>query len=96
MGGRGPEARMSCYRRVSNIIQSISYPYIFSLAIDYLHELLSEREVLMQRLHVARSSLPVDHQSLQPHPDAPLPLWERKWTGGEAKGNDDDDDDDDD
>lgn len=50
----------------------------------------------MQRLHVARSSLPVDHQSLQPHPDAPLPLWERKWTGGEAKGNDDDDDDDDD
>lgn len=57
-----------------------------------MHELLAEREVLMQRLQVARSNLPVDHPLL---PDAPLPLWERKWTGGE-KGNDEDDDDDDD
>lgn len=60
-----------------------------------MHELLAEREALMQRLQVARSTLPVDHPLLHPQPDAPLPLWERKWTGGE-KGNDDDDEDDDD
>lgn len=66
------------------------------LAIDYIHELLSEREVLMQRLQVTRGVLPVDHPLLHPWPDASLPLWERKWTGGEGKDNDDDDDDDDD
>ena len=65
------------------------------LAIDYMHELLSERETLTQRLQVARGALPVDHPLLHPWPDAPLPVWERKWTGGEGKGNDDDDDDDD-
>jgi len=69
---------------------------VLSKTIDYLHELLSERETLAQRLQVARSALPVDHPSCHPWPDAPLPLWERKWTGGEGKGNDDDDDDDDD
>ncbi|KAH0833059.1 hypothetical protein J3R83DRAFT_12050 [Lanmaoa asiatica] len=69
---------------------------VLSKTIDYLHDLLSEREGLMKRLHVARSVLPVDHPLLHPRPDMPLPLWERKWTGGEEKGNDDDDDDDDD
>lgn len=81
---------------MSDIVQSLLYPYLLSLAIDYLHELLSEREALTQRLHVARSTLPADHPLLQPQSDALLPLWERKWTGGEMKGNDDDDDDDDD
>lgn len=95
MGERVPEASMSCYPRVSDTIHSLLYPYL-SLAIDYLHELLSEREILMQRLHVAHSALPVDHPLQHPPPDAPLPLWERKWNGGENKGNDDDDDDDDD
>jgi len=69
---------------------------VLSKTIDYLQELLSEREVLMQRLQVARGVLPVDHPLLHPWPDAPLPLWERKWTGGEGKDHDDDDDDDDD
>ena len=59
-----------------------------------MQELLSEREALMKRLHAARSALPVDHPLLHPQPDAPLPLWERKWTGGE-KGDDEDDDEDD-
>ncbi|KAG8213282.1 hypothetical protein J3R82DRAFT_11757 [Butyriboletus roseoflavus] len=68
---------------------------VLSKTIDHLHELLSEREILMQRLQMARSALPVDHPLQHPQPDAPLPLWERKWTGGE-KGDDDDDDDDDD
>lgn len=49
---------------------------------------------MMKQLHAARSALPVDHPLLHPQPDAPLPLWERKWTGGE-KGDDEDDDEDD-
>ncbi|KAF9223740.1 hypothetical protein BS17DRAFT_733478 [Gyrodon lividus] len=69
---------------------------VLSKTIDYVNELLSEREALMQRLHAARSALPVDHPLLRPQPDAPPPLWERKWTGGEKKEGDDDDDDDDD
>ncbi|KAF8843732.1 hypothetical protein BDN67DRAFT_988269 [Paxillus ammoniavirescens] len=68
---------------------------VLSKTIDYINELLSEREALMQRFHVARSTLPVDHPLLRPQPDTPSP-WERKWTGGEKKEGDDDDDDDDD
>lgn len=41
---------------------------------------------------VARSALPVDHPLLRRHPDSPSPLWERKWTGGEAKDGEDEDD----
>ena len=95
MDGQDPEVRMSCCRKVSHVIQSLLVLTRLFLAIDYLHELLSEREVLMQRLQVARNTLPVNHPLLQSQPDAPLPLWEQKWSGGE-KGNDDDDDDDDD
>lgn len=65
---------------------------VLSKTIDYLHELLSERDALMQRLHTARNTLPANHPLLHPNPDAPIPLWERKWSGGEDKGNDDDDD----
>lgn len=95
MDGQGLEARMLCYRKVSNFIQSLLI-LISVLAIDYLHDLLSEREVLMQRLQVARNTLPANHPLLQLQPDALLPLWERKWSGGEEIGNDDDDNDDDD
>ncbi|KAF8119690.1 hypothetical protein EV363DRAFT_1409768 [Boletus edulis] len=65
---------------------------VLSKSIDYLHELLSEREALMQRHQAARSALPADHPLLHPPPDAPLPLWERKWTGGEQNDEDDEDD----
>ncbi|KAF8440382.1 hypothetical protein L210DRAFT_3319045, partial [Boletus edulis BED1] len=65
---------------------------VLSKSIDYLHELLSEREALMQRHQAARSALPADHPLLHPPPDAPLPLWERKWTGGEQDDEDDEDD----
>ncbi|KAI6123569.1 hypothetical protein EDD16DRAFT_1471613 [Pisolithus croceorrhizus] len=70
---------------------------VLSKTIDYVNDLLSERESLMHRLHVARSILPPNHPLLQRHPDAPPPLWERRWTGGQSnEGEDDDDDDDDD
>lgn len=77
---------------ISTKVFLTSSPFV---AIDYLHELLSERDALMQRLQVARTALPPNHPLLQPRPDAPLPLWERKWSGGE-KGNDEDEDEDDD
>ncbi|KAF9243428.1 hypothetical protein BU15DRAFT_86399 [Melanogaster broomeanus] len=69
---------------------------VLSKTIDYMNELLSEREALMQRLHVARSALPIDHPLLCPRPDALPALWERKWTGGEKKEGDEDDYEDDD
>ncbi|KAG6332990.1 hypothetical protein ID866_6095 [Astraeus odoratus] len=69
-------------------------PYAAS-AIDYVNELLCERKALMQRLHTARNMLPADHPYLQRHPDAPQPLWERKWTGGSCKEGEDDEDEDD-
>jgi len=66
---------------------------VLSKTIDYITELLSEHNVLTQRLMLARGTLPLDHPLLQRHPDAPPPLWERKWTGGDGKGGDDDEDD---
>ncbi|KAI6155195.1 hypothetical protein BKA82DRAFT_991924 [Pisolithus tinctorius] len=66
---------------------------VLSKTIDYVHELLSEKESLLQRLHVARSVLPPNHPLLQRHPDAPPPLWERRWTGGQSNEGEDDDDD---
>ncbi|KAG2353804.1 hypothetical protein BDR07DRAFT_1329215 [Suillus spraguei] len=67
---------------------------VLSKTIEYVTELLSEHDVFKQRLMVARSALPLDHPLLQRHPDAPPQLWERKWTGGEAKDGDEDDEDD--
>lgn len=65
---------------------------VLSKTIDYVTELLSEHDVFKQRLMVARSNLPLDHPLLKRHPDASPPLWERKWTGGEAKDGDEEDD----
>lgn len=65
---------------------------VLSKTIDYVTELLSQHEVFKQRLMVARSALPVDHPLLRRHPDSPPPLWERKWTGGEAKDGEEDED----
>ncbi|KAH7884420.1 hypothetical protein F5I97DRAFT_1937864 [Phlebopus sp. FC_14] len=68
---------------------------VLSKTIEHINDLLAEREAFLQRLHVARSALPADHPLLHPQPDAPPPLWERKWSGGETKQGDDDDDEDD-
>ncbi|KAG1744044.1 uncharacterized protein EDB91DRAFT_1246926 [Suillus paluster] len=67
---------------------------VLSKTIDYVTELLSEHDIYKQRLMVARSTLPLDHPLLKRHPDAPPPLWERKWTGGESKDGDEEEDDD--
>lgn len=68
---------------------------VLSKTIDYMNELLLERDTLMGRLEVARGALPADHPLLQRPPDAPPSLWERRWNGGEFKEGEDDDEDED-
>ncbi|KAH7911682.1 hypothetical protein BJ138DRAFT_1062624 [Hygrophoropsis aurantiaca] len=68
---------------------------VLAKTIDYINELLLEREAFLQRLRGARSVLPDGHPLLSQDPDAPPPLWERKWTGGEHKDEDEDEDEDD-
>lgn len=66
---------------------------VLSKSIDYIHELLAERETLVSRLARARSILPPDHPAQTPAQD---PLWQREWTGGSGKTEADEDDDDED
>lgn len=54
----------------------------FLLAIDYIHDLISERSTLQQRLDRARSLLPPGHPATLPLSNEAPVLWEREWTGG--------------
>ncbi|KAF8626116.1 hypothetical protein AX17_006611 [Amanita inopinata Kibby_2008] len=56
---------------------------VLSKTIDYINDLLSERQALLARLQRARSALPARHRALMPA--AEQPLWEREWKGGEGK-----------
>ncbi|EEB86673.1 hypothetical protein MPER_16289 [Moniliophthora perniciosa FA553] len=67
---------------------------VLSKTIEYINELLSDRQILLARLERARSTLAPDHPSLQT-PDT-LPLWEREWKGGSGKDADADEEDDED
>ncbi|KAJ6458888.1 hypothetical protein DFH09DRAFT_1501071 [Mycena vulgaris] len=67
---------------------------VLSKTIDYMTELLSEREALSARLDRARGVLPPGHPARHPaHPD---PLWEREWKGGVGHADEDADEDEDD
>jgi len=66
---------------------------VLSKTIEYITDLLAERESLFQRLQTARSSLPQNHFLLLPQSGGDLPLWERKWTGGENKDEEDEEED---
>ncbi|KAF5372783.1 hypothetical protein D9615_010111 [Tricholomella constricta] len=71
---------------------------VLSKTIDYINELLDERNTLLARLHSARSTLPPGHPALVPaqYPstysgpgheregggEESGPLWEREWKGG--------------
>ncbi|KAJ7170869.1 hypothetical protein C8R43DRAFT_69508 [Mycena crocata] len=67
---------------------------VLSKTIDYMTELLADREALRARLDRARAALPQGHPARTPlHPD---PLWEREWKGGvhadeDAEAEDDED-----
>ncbi|KAG9315011.1 hypothetical protein JVU11DRAFT_4122 [Chiua virens] len=69
---------------------------VLSKSIDYVHELLSEREGLMQRLHVARSALPAEPPITSSPTGRVLFLCGSENGLGGEKHNDDDDDEDDD
>lgn len=80
-------------------VYACSHAAIDFTAIDYINELLSERQALVNRLHRARVTLPPGHPVLIP--PAEQPLWEREWNGGEGKydakgGGDADEDEEDD
>ncbi|KAJ7476074.1 hypothetical protein FB451DRAFT_1132807 [Mycena latifolia] len=67
---------------------------VLSKTIDYMNELLSEREALNARLDRARAVLPPGHPARTPaYPD---PLWEREWKGGLGDADEDADEDEDD
>lgn len=57
-------------------------------AIDYIEELNSTKDTLLQRLMRARSMIP-PNQYPMPQGDA---LWEREWNGGVGTGGGDDED----
>jgi hypothetical protein len=56
---------------------------VLSKTIEYINDLLSERQALLNRLQRARRALPPGHPALVP--PAEQPLWERHWKGGEGK-----------
>ncbi|KAK1222870.1 hypothetical protein PQX77_014292 [Marasmius sp. AFHP31] len=56
-------------------------------AIDYINDLLKDRQALLARLDRARSSLGPNHPSCA-STDSATPLWERQWNGGSGKDAD--------
>ncbi|KAM6490558.1 hypothetical protein JOM56_013901 [Amanita muscaria] len=56
---------------------------VLSKTIEYINDLLSERQVLLNRMHRTRAALPPGHPALIPPMEQPL--WEREWKGGEGK-----------
>ncbi|KAJ3873867.1 hypothetical protein F5051DRAFT_336906 [Lentinula edodes] len=67
---------------------------VLGKTIEYIKELLHDRQDLLARLERARSSIAPDHPSGKPLD--PLPLWEREWKGGSGKEGDAEDEEDED
>ncbi|KAF9267971.1 hypothetical protein L218DRAFT_854748 [Marasmius fiardii PR-910] len=60
---------------------------VLSKTIEYINELLKDRETLLGRLHRIKLSLGPNHPSNLNSNSGP-PLWERVWTGGSGKDAD--------
>ena len=62
-----------------------------SQAVEYIQQLLAQRQHFIERLQRARAMLPPGHPALGlARPPEDVPLWEREWTGGlDAKDDDD-------
>lgn len=69
------------------------YRCCYDVAVDYIQEMLSEKQQLLVRLRRAQQSLPPDHPALSlvgTHQDSDgVALWEREWTGGTGVNDDD-------
>jgi hypothetical protein len=83
-------ARISCSRRVSLPVYVFTHVHPVA-AVEYIQQLLAERQHFTERLQRARAVLPPGHPVLGlSGPPGDLPLWEREWTGGlDAKDDDD-------
>ncbi|KAL0067885.1 hypothetical protein AAF712_005053 [Marasmius tenuissimus] len=60
---------------------------VLGKTIDYINDLLKDREALLARLDRAKSSLGPNHPSCA-STDSAMPLWERQWNGGSGKDAD--------
>ena len=66
----------------------------FSLvtAVDYIQEMLSEKQELLARLKRAQGALPLDHPALvldtSSRDTNGVALWDREWTGGTGANDD--------
>jgi len=59
--------------------------------VEYIQQLLAERQHFIERLQRARAMLPPGHPALGlARPPGDVPLWEREWTGGLGAKDDDD------
>ncbi|KAJ7678994.1 hypothetical protein DFH06DRAFT_1290806 [Mycena polygramma] len=67
---------------------------VLSKTIDYMSELLADRDALRSRLERARSALPPGHPARTPLQSEPL--WEREWKGGAGQPDEDAEDEEDD
>jgi len=61
---------------------------VLQKTIDYIQDLNSAKESLLQRLANARARLPPSHPSQTAQSE---PIWNREWTGGIGNGGGDDD-----
>jgi hypothetical protein len=62
-----------------------------SAAVEYIQQLLAQRQHFIERLQRARAMLPPGHPALGlARPPGEVSLWEREWSGGlDAKDDDD-------
>ncbi|KAL0579306.1 hypothetical protein V5O48_002704 [Marasmius crinis-equi] len=67
---------------------------VLGKTIEYINDLLSDREALLSRLRNAKSSLGQDHPSCTTPDSSVPPLWERQWNGGSGKDADAEDEED--
>ncbi len=61
------------------------------VAVEYIQQLLAQRQHFIERLQRARAMLPPGHPALGlARPPGEVSLWEREWSGGlDAKDDDD-------
>ncbi|KAJ7158590.1 hypothetical protein C8R46DRAFT_1224535 [Mycena filopes] len=91
--GRGRGRGDDGVERVDGRAGPRSENIVLGKTIDYMNELLADRESLRARLERARSVLPPGHPARTPADCDPL--WEREWKGGVNQDADEEADDDD-
>ncbi|KAJ7859135.1 hypothetical protein B0H14DRAFT_2747186 [Mycena olivaceomarginata] len=92
--GRGRGRQDESGEKVDGRAGPRSENVVLSKSIDYMNDLLADRDALRARLDRARSVLPPGHPARTPlYAD---PLWEREWKGGVGHADEEAEDEDDD